>query len=53
MNFYGFKIVFTANTVRVNRIYDAGASVIWHYTDGTDPDMPSDAALLHVHHSFK
>ena len=53
MNFYGFKTVFTADTDRTDRAFDAGVSAIEHYTDGTDPDMPSDAALLHVHHSFK
>ena len=53
MDFHGFKTVFTANTDLTDRTCDEGASAILHYTDGTDPDMPSDAALLHVHHSFK
>ena len=53
MIFHGFKTVFTANTDHTNRTCGEGASAIWHYTDGTDPDMPSDAALLHVRHNFK
>ena len=53
MNFHGFKTVFTANTDRTDRTCDVGASARYHYTDGIDPGMPSDAALLHVHHSLK